>query len=227
MGSEVIEVTKPTVEPLDYRNKLILAPMVRVGTLPMRLLALEYGADLVYSEEIIDWKMMKCYRKENPVLETVDFVDPLDSSVIFRTCSLEKGKVILQIGTASAERALKVAKLVEKDVAGIDINMGCPKEFSVKGGMGAALAANMKNAKNILTTLVNSLSIPVTCKIRIRKTTEETIAHVKELESTGIAAIAIHGRTRDERPQHRPHPGKIIRWFVFQIFFFKLKFLSF
>lgn len=174
----------------------------------MRLLALEFGADLVYTEELIDWKMMKCQRRVNSVLETIDFVDPLDSSVIFRTCDKEKGKVILQIGTASAQRALAVAKLVESDVAGIDINMGCPKEFSVKGGMGVALAANMENAKNILTTLVNSLSIPVSCKIRIRKTTEETIAHVKELASTGIAAIAIHGRTRDERPHHQPHPGR-------------------
>lgn len=182
--------------------------MVRVGTLPMRLLALQFGADLVYSEELIDWKLMKCERKENRVLNTIDFVDPVDRNVVFRTCEKERGKVILQIGTADAERALKTAKLVEKDVAGIDVNMGCPKEFSVKGGMGVALAANPENAKNILSTLVQSLSIPVTCKIRIRTTVEETIEHVKELAATGIKAIAIHGRTRDERPQHNPHPGK-------------------
>lgn len=75
--------------------------------------------------------------------------------------------------------------------------------------MGAALAANMENAKSILTTLVNSLSVPVTCKIRIRNTEEETIAHVKELMTTGIKAIAIHGRTRDERPHHKPHPEMV------------------
>lgn len=195
---------------LFYRDKLILAPMVRVGTLPMRLLALEFGADLVYTEELIDWKLMKCNRKENPVLGTVDFIDPSDNSVVFRTCDKEKGKVILQIGTASAERALATAKLVENDVAAVDINMGCPKEFSVKGGMGVALAANIENAKKILTTLVQNLKIPVTCKIRIRPTVEETIAHVKELVSTGIAAIGIHGRTRDERPQHKPHPGECV-----------------
>lgn len=50
---------------LDYENKLILAPMVRVGTLPMRLLALSYGADLVYTEEIIDWKLAKSERRIN------------------------------------------------------------------------------------------------------------------------------------------------------------------
>lgn len=47
---------------LNFDNKLILAPMVRVGTLPMRLLALEYGADIVYSEELIDWKFLKSVR---------------------------------------------------------------------------------------------------------------------------------------------------------------------
>jgi tRNA-dihydrouridine synthase 2 len=102
-----------------------------------------------------------------------------------------------------------VAKLVEKDVAAIDVNMGCPKSFSVAGGMGVALAANMENAKKILTALVAAVSIPVTCKIRIRKTTEETIEHVKELASTGISAIGIHARTKDERPQHSPHPEVI------------------
>lgn len=48
-----------------FDNKLILAPMVRVCTLPMRLLALEYGADLVYTEELIDWKLLNSKRVEN------------------------------------------------------------------------------------------------------------------------------------------------------------------
>lgn len=50
---------------LEYGNKIILAPMVRVGTLPMRLLALRHGAEIVYSEEIIDWKLLKSYRQVN------------------------------------------------------------------------------------------------------------------------------------------------------------------
>jgi tRNA-dihydrouridine synthase len=45
---------------LDYRNKNILAPMVRVGTLPFRLLAAEFGADIVFSEELIAQKLIKC-----------------------------------------------------------------------------------------------------------------------------------------------------------------------
>lgn len=50
---------------LNYENKLILAPMVRIGTLPMRLLALDYGADIVYTEELIDWKLLRSFRRKN------------------------------------------------------------------------------------------------------------------------------------------------------------------
>ncbi|CAH0557590.1 unnamed protein product [Brassicogethes aeneus] len=187
---------------LDYENKVILAPMVKVGTLPMRLLALEYGADIVYSEELIDWKLIKSIRRVNDVLGTVDFIDKSDGTVIFRTCDKEKDRVVLQIGTCDSTRALKVAKMVENDVAGIDINMGCPKEFSLKGGMGAALLTNPAQAKNILTTLVNNISIPVTCKIRVFNNVDDTLHLVKNLANTGISAIGVHGRTKVERPQH-------------------------
>lgn len=50
---------------LDYAGKLVLAPMVRIGTLPMRLLALDYGADIVYTEELIDRKLLRSIRREN------------------------------------------------------------------------------------------------------------------------------------------------------------------
>lgn len=90
----------------------------------------------------------------------------MDGTVVFRTCATERHRVVLQIGTADAERALKVGLKVQDDIAGIDINMGCPKEFSVKGGMGVALLAKPDTAKEILRQLVQNLKIPVTCKIR-------------------------------------------------------------
>nr|XP_014593914.2 tRNA-dihydrouridine(20) synthase [NAD(P)+]-like isoform X2 [Equus caballus] len=186
---------------LCYHNKLILAPMVRVGTLPMRLLALDYGADIVYCEELIDLKMLQCKRVVNEVLSTVDFVAP-DDRVVFRTCEREQSRVIFQMGTSDAERALAVARLVENDVAGIDVNMGCPKEYSTKGGMGAALLSDPDKIEKILSTLVKGTRRPVTCKIRILPSLEDTLSLVKRIERTGIAAIAVHGRKREERPQH-------------------------
>ena len=50
---------------MDFKNKLVLAPMVRVGSLPMRLLALKYGADIVYSPETIDKRLMTASRIVN------------------------------------------------------------------------------------------------------------------------------------------------------------------
>ncbi|XP_030060164.1 tRNA-dihydrouridine(20) synthase [NAD(P)+]-like [Microcaecilia unicolor] len=189
---------------LNYRNKTILAPMVRVGTLPMRLLALDYGADIVYCEELIDMKMLQCKRVINNVLDTVDYVAP-NERVIFRTCEREKGRIVFQMGSSDADRALAVGKLIEHDVAGIDVNMGCPKEFSTKGGMGAALLTDPDKIELILSTLVKGLSKPITCKIRILPSLEETVNLVKRIERTGVAAIAVHGRKKEERPQHPVH----------------------
>ncbi|KAK3700359.1 hypothetical protein QZH41_009773 [Actinostola sp. cb2023] len=96
MGNEGNEkIVNETVGEM-YTGKYILAPMVRIGTLPSRLLALRYGADLVYSEEIIDFKMLKTTRVENKLLQTVDFV-MADGTVVFRTCKEEQDKVVFQM----------------------------------------------------------------------------------------------------------------------------------
>ncbi|XP_032235950.1 tRNA-dihydrouridine(20) synthase [NAD(P)+]-like isoform X2 [Nematostella vectensis] len=187
-----------------YQNKYFLAPMVRIGTLPARLLALRYGADLVYTEEIIDFKMLRTTRVKNELLNTVDFVMS-DGTVVFRTCQEETTHVVFQVGTADADRALQVAKMVEKDIAAFDVNMGCPKDYSVKGGMGAALLTEPEKVKKILTTLVKGLSIPVTCKIRILPTIAETVQLCKLIESTGVTALAVHGREKHERSRQPVH----------------------
>lgn len=116
-----------------FVNKVCLAPMVRAGSLPFRTLCLKYGADLVWGEEIIDKRIVKCTRVINERLATIDFnvvgergkgnIDVL----IFRTCALEAGKVVFQMGTSCPDRALAAARVVENDVGAIDINMGCPK----------------------------------------------------------------------------------------------------
>ncbi|XP_066569482.1 tRNA-dihydrouridine(20) synthase [NAD(P)+]-like isoform X2 [Amia ocellicauda] len=154
---------------LCFRNKTILAPMVRVGTLPMRLLALDYGADLVYCEELIDMKMLQCRRVVNEVLDTVDFVAP-DERVVFRTCQQEKERVVFQMG-----------------------------------GMGAALLSDPDKIEAILSTLVRGVSKPVTCKIRILSSLADTLSLARRIEKTGVAAIAVHGRRKEERPQHPVH----------------------
>eukprot|EP00038_Savillea_parva_P015609 m.14523 g.14523 ORF g.14523 m.14523 type:complete len:511 (-) comp3160_c0_seq1:149-1681(-) len=192
-----------------YASKVMLAPMVRIGTLPSRLLALRYGADLVYTEELIDHKLVGCSRVENKLLSTVDFVMP-NGKVVLRTCSEERDRVIFQMGTSDPDRAVAAARLVADDVAGIDVNMGCPKAFSLKGGMGAALLRTPDKAHAILSALVKSLPHkPITCKIRLLPTEAETLSLVKTLVSTGIAAIGVHGRLQTQRPREPVTPEQV------------------
>ena len=181
---------------LDYRNQMILAPMVKVGTLPMRLLALEYGAGIVYTEEIIDKRILASERMENKVLGTIDYIDKRDNSLVFRTCDREKDKLVIQIGTSDPARAAAVGRKVERDVSGLDVNMGCPKSFSLKGGMGAALLGQPDKVRDILTRLVHSLHIPVTAKIRLLPALQDTLRLVDVIQDTGVAALAVHGRTK-------------------------------
>lgn len=156
---------------------------------------------VLISRNFKDFKLLKSVRRVNEALRTIDYVETTDGSLVLRICEEERPFLVLQIGTSCANRALKVATMLENDVAAIDINMGCPKNFSVSGGMGVALLYNLENAKKILTNLVQNVKIPVTCKIRVMPDLADTVKLAKELEITGISAIGVHGRTKDERPR--------------------------
>ncbi|KAI9886806.1 MAG: hypothetical protein M1823_001376 [Watsoniomyces obsoletus] len=199
---------------VDYRQKVVLAPMVRTGELPTRLLALKYGADLVWGPETIDRAMIGTTRRLNPHTSTVDFTRfpsqgaPQRESVIFRTHPvLEHGKLIFQLGTASPERAVEAAKLVAGDVAGIDVNAGCPKPFSVVGGMGAALLRTPDTLCAILEALVREVGshfeIGISVKIRLLETPEMTADLVRKLCGTGITGLTVHCRTTPMRPREK------------------------
>ncbi|EXC03896.1 tRNA-dihydrouridine(20) synthase [NAD(P)+]-like protein [Morus notabilis] len=88
-----------------------------------------------------------------------------------------------------------------KDVAAVDINMGCPKSFSVSGGMGAALLSKPDLIHDILTTLRRNLNTPVTCKIRLLKSPQDTVELARRIEKTGVSALAVHGRKVADRPR--------------------------
>jgi len=88
-------------------------------------------------------------------LGTTDFVEKGTDNVVFRTCPQERGRVVFQMGTSHAVRALKAAEIVCHDVAAIDINMGCPKSFSLSGGMGAALLSKPELIHDVLVLIVS------------------------------------------------------------------------
>lgn len=202
---------------VDYRGKIVLAPMVRSGELPTRLLALKYGADLVWGPETVDRSMIGTTRRINPLNSAIEFsrmsshpspIRPQRESVLYRIHPLhEKGRLIFQIGTASPVLAVEAAKLVAADVAGIDVNAGCPKPFSTSGGMGAALLQTPELLASILTALVKEVGevyeIGISVKIRLLSTAEETEALVRRLCHTGITGLTVHCRTTPMRPRER------------------------
>lgn len=191
-----------------FGQKVGLAPMVRVGQLPFRLLALRNGADYVWSEEIIDQKLASCVRKEvtNKIngIKTIDYLLAEDTTVrpVFQTCAEEQGKVILQLGTADPDLALAAAKCAENDVSAVEVNMGCPKGYSTKMGAGAALLSTPDLAAEILKKLVENLRIPVLAKIRCLPDLEDTFDYCVKMAETGISLLTIHGRLKSERPRH-------------------------
>ncbi|KAJ1921285.1 tRNA-dihydrouridine synthase 2 [Tieghemiomyces parasiticus] len=186
-----------------YADKLILAPMVRVGMLPMRMLALKYGADIVYTPEIIDKRIINSERVVN---ERTGIIEYRNNGVAdLQIHPSEKPYVVFQMGTSDPDLALQAAQKVAQDVCGVDVNCGCPKKFSIQGGMGAALLSQPEKLEAILRRLVEGCDVPVTCKIRLLEDDEQTIKLVKMIESTGVKALAVHCRTRDERPRDPAH----------------------
>ncbi|EDO17355.1 hypothetical protein Kpol_1060p9 [Vanderwaltozyma polyspora DSM 70294] len=197
-----------------YAGKLVLAPMVRAGELPTRLLALQHGADLLWTPEIIDKKLIQCTREENKNLDTVDFIIPSKtdnkpSTLVFRTFPKnEQGKLIFQMGTSSPTLAVEAALKIVNDVDGIDINAGCPKHFSIHSGMGAALLKTPDILCSILENLVSKVgkpyNKPISVKIRILDDKETTVALVERLCTTGISNLTVHCRTTPMRNREAP-----------------------
>ncbi|KAK2599003.1 tRNA-dihydrouridine synthase 2 [Conoideocrella luteorostrata] len=218
MAAEVKRVPIPR-RGVDFRGKVVLAPMVRSGELPSRLLALHYGADLVWGPETIDRAMIGTTRRFNQETKVIEWTrqptqghkGPLPDgkeSIIYRVFpEKEANRLIFQIGTADPDRAVEASRLVAADVAGIDVNAGCPKPFSTSGGMGAALLRTPDKLVAILEALVKNITpefeIGISVKIRILETPAETEALVRRLVATGITGLTVHCRTTPMRPRER------------------------
>lgn len=193
---------------INYHGKLVLGPMVRSGELPTRLLALKYGADLVWGPEIIDKKLITCRRLENRKLDTIEYLDP-SNKIIFNTYKpREQSKLIFQIGSSNPDTAVEAALKVINDVDGIDLNCGCPKPFSVHAGMGAALLSTPNLLCDILSNLVIKVGTPknkpISCKIRLLPNLQDTLQLVEDICNTGIKNLTLHCRTRDMRNYQVP-----------------------
>jgi len=187
---------------------MLLAPMVRASHLALRMIALHWGAHAVFSEELIAKKLLKVERRDNAVMGTTDFVlasGGNHESLVFRTNAWERDRVVLQIGAADANEAVQAASVFANDVAGVDLNMGCPQHFSLSGGMGAALLKKPELAADIIRRLRTTLpaSVTVSAKIRLLNDEASTVALMQQLQAAGAQAITVHARQVSERPRDK------------------------
>jgi tRNA-dihydrouridine synthase 2 len=192
-----------------YTSKEVAAPMVRASILPFREECLRFGADFVFTEELIDKKLMTSVPRLCPD-GTVVFVTPKDESRVVQFLPHRKSATVLQLGTADGVLASKAAVTVLDYVSEVNVNMGCPKSFSVQGGMGASLLKKPELACDIVKTLRETLpvDIPVTCKIRLigdisqpSQIIKNTTEFIQGLTSAGASAVTIHMRTTPMRPR--------------------------
>ena len=144
-----------------------------------------------------------------------DNPDAKNGAVLLRIDpTVERHKLIYQMGTGEPNLALDAALTVVKDVDGLDVNMGCPKKFSVSGGMGSALLSDVKRACDIIQTLRRNINCnkPVSAKIRLldEDNPKPTVDFVRALVKAGANAIAIHGRIRGDESHIMARWGTLI-----------------
>lgn len=171
------------IGPYELDNRLILAPMAGVTDRPFRTLCRKYGASMAVSEMVIADAAFWNTRKSKHRLDHKG----------------EAGPISVQIAGGDPEMLAQAARLnAEQGAQIIDINMGCPAKKVCNKAAGSALMKNEKLVAQILEAVVAAVDIPVTLKTRTGWDTEHknalTIARIAE--QSGIAALAIHGRTR-------------------------------
>ena len=170
---------------VELENNLILAPMAGVTDLPFRLLCKEQGCGLMYTEMVSAKAILYKNRNTGPLME----VRP------------EEEPVALQLFGSDPEIVSDIAAQVEDgpyDI--IDLNMGCPVPKIVGNGEGSALMKNPKLVEELLSALVRKVHKPVT--VKFRKGFDDDHVNAVEIakiaESCGVAAVAVHGRTREQ-----------------------------
>ena len=170
---------------VELENPLVLAPMAGVTDLPFRLLCKEQGVGLICME-MLSAKAIY-YRNKNT--ESLLEIHP------------EETPVSLQIFGSDADIMSEMAKKIEERPFSIlDINMGCPVPKVVNNGEGSALMKNPKLVHEIVSKMSKAIEKPVT--VKIRKGFDEEHVNAVEIakiaEDAGAAAIAVHGRTREQ-----------------------------
>lgn len=178
-------MSKLAIGNVILNNRVALAPMAGVTDLPFRLLCREYGAGLVCTEMV----SAKAVYYGNRNTEELLRIHP------------QEGPVSLQLfGSDPRLMGEMAARIEERPFDILDINMGCPVPKVVKNGEGSALMRDERLAAQIVRQVARSVKKPVT--VKIRKGFDDghvnAVELARRLEEAGAAAVAVHGRTREQ-----------------------------
>lgn len=175
----------PVIGGVALDGPLILAPMAGVTDLPFRLLCKEQGCSLAYTEMVSAKAIL--YRNKNTL-------------GLLQVGKEEHPAAVQLFGSDPAVMAEIAAQVEEGPYEIIDVNMGCPVPKIVKNGEGSALMENPALAEEILTAMVKAVKKPVTVKFRkgFKNGDSTAVEFAKMAEASGVAAVAVHGRTREQ-----------------------------
>lgn len=179
------ERRKLTIGSLELENNVILAPMAGVTDQPFRILCREQGCGLVVTEMVSAKAILYKNKNTRELLQI----------------SPEEMPVSVQLFGSDPEIMAQIAaQLEEGPYAAIDVNMGCPVPKIVNNHEGSALMKDMELASRILTSMVRAVKKPVTVKFRkgFNDSQVNAVEFAKMAESCGVAAVAVHGRTREQ-----------------------------
>ena len=170
---------------VELPNPVILAPMAGVSDLPFRLLCRDQGAGLVCMEMVSAKAIAYHNRNTERLMEINDREHP----------------VSLQLFGSEPDLMAEIAAQIEdKPFDILDINMGCPVPKIVGNGEGSALMKNPKLIEEIITKVSRAIKKPLT--VKFRKGFDDAHVNAVEIakiaEASGAAAVAVHGRTREQ-----------------------------
>ena len=170
---------------VNIDRPLALAPMAGVTDQPFRLLCKEQGAGLVCTE-MVSAKAILYKNKNTGALMEID--------------RRERPAALQLFGCEPEVMAEAARQIEERNFDILDVNMGCPVPKVVNNGEGSALMKDPKLAGKIVAALVKAVKKPVTVKIRkgFDESRVNAVEVAKILEDAGAAAIAVHGRTREQ-----------------------------
>lgn len=170
---------------VEIPNRFVLAPMAGVTDLAFRRLCKEQGAGLLCMEMI----SAKAISYKNKNTRALMEIDPVEHPIS------------MQLFGSEPELMAEVAKEIEEEPFDIlDINMGCPVPKVVNNGEGSALLKTPDLIEEIVRKVSSAIKKPVTVKVRIGFENEpiDIVEIAKRIEDAGAAALAVHGRTRQQ-----------------------------